>query len=183
MEMECDGKFELNRAFREIDVAMTTIENWSTDSKVSDLCRSQNIVETISDVTELAYGKIRNEVEKQNKPLKSALFPRSNVFQGHATEVENDEIKGTVVSIIPDSLAKGREERIYLFKRIQTLRKENSLKWTKYRLVRKRDAVERDCLLSGSTCKSGLTQMRMQSRQDYVTKGINDLVTRIIVWC
>lgn len=78
--MECDGKFELNRAFREIDVAMTTIENWSTDSKVSDLCRSQNIVETISDVTELAYGKIRNEVEKQNKPLKSALFPRSNVF-------------------------------------------------------------------------------------------------------
>ena len=111
----CDCMLELNEAFKKIDDVMTSLQERSADSKMSDVERDEIVLNLSRSLWNLHMA--RNHVEKmdeENKSLNLASAPRSTeiiTYHKHATTNEVDENDGTMVPNSEVNIVEGQYER------------------------------------------------------------------------
>ena len=106
----CPGMLKLNNAFNKISDVMTSLQERSSDSLMSNDERNEMVLELSRSLWNLHMARMYvNKMDKEIKTLNLASVPRSTEVtesHGHAT-IPNGE-KGTVVSCVRDNLAKSQ---------------------------------------------------------------------------
>ena len=111
----CEGMFELDKAFKQIRDVMTSLQERSSDSKMSNDERDEIVLNLSRSLWNLHMARhyVRKMVE-ENKSLNLASVPRSTeiiVSHGHATTTVVDENEGTMVPNIKVNLVEDQYER------------------------------------------------------------------------
>ena len=106
---------ELNNAFKRIDDVMMSVQEWSSDSKVSAEERNDLILNLSRSLWNLHIARHHEKkLVEENISLTLALAPRGTEMitsHGHAITKKDDEIKGTMVPSTEVEMAKGQFEQ------------------------------------------------------------------------
>ena len=109
----CPGMLKLNDAFNKIGDVMTSLQERSSDSVMTNDERNELVLELSRSLWSLHLARSYvNEMDKENKSLNLASAPRSteiDLSHGHATLIKKHD--GTLVPSAEVDLAEGQYER------------------------------------------------------------------------
>ena len=156
----CTGMLKLNDAFKKIGDVMTSLQERSSDSLMTNDERDEMVLELSRSLWSLHMAGYHFEkMVEENKSFNLASAPRSTeitLSHGHATSIE--ELNGTVVPNSEEVLAEGQNERSIQ----DTITKSEALTYE----VEVEDSIRDEMLESILTCSMPMGTLDVLDQDD-----------------